>query len=68
MQMEAAQTILDAKMADIRQTEAEVVVTTNAGCQFQLLNGAQSSKTPLRVVHLVELLEQSYRQEQNKKS
>lgn len=68
VQMEAAQKILDAKMADIRQTEAEVVVTTNTGCQFQLLNGAQRSKTPLRVVHLVELLEQSYRQEQNEKS
>jgi glycolate oxidase iron-sulfur subunit len=52
-------------MADIRQTRAQVVVTTNPGCQFQLINGAQGSETPLHVVHLVELLEQSYRREQN---
>jgi glycolate oxidase iron-sulfur subunit len=65
VQIEAAQAILDAKMADIRQTGAQVVVTTNPGCQFQLINGAQGSETPLHVVHLVELLEQSYRREQN---
>lgn len=68
VQMEAAQAILDAKMTDIYQTDAEVVVTSNTGCQFQLLNGARNSHTPLRVVHLVELLEQSYRQEQQGKS
>lgn len=65
VQVEAAQALLDAKMADIHQTGAQAVITTNTGCHFQLLNGAQQSETPLRVINLVELLEQSYRQEQN---
>ena len=65
VQVKAAQALLDAKMADIYQTGAQAVITTNTGCHFQLLNGAQQSETPLRVIHLVELLEQSYRQEQN---
>lgn len=68
VQVEAAQSLLEAKMADIHKTRAQAVITTNTGCYFQLLNGARKSKTPLRVVHLVELLEQSYRQEQNESS
>jgi len=59
-QPETADQILDAKMADIRASGAQVVVTTNTGCHMQLLAGMRKSGQDGEVVHLVELLEQSY--------
>ena len=56
-----AQAVLDEKMADIARTGAETVVATNTGCYFQLLYGVQRSHSSVRVVHLVELLDESYR-------
>ena len=47
-------------MDDIAATGADTIVTTNAGCYFQLMFGAQQANLSARVVHLVELLEESY--------
>jgi len=61
LQPQTAQAVLAEKMADIARTGAGVVVATNTGCHFQLLSGARQSASPLQVVHLVELLDESYR-------
>jgi glycolate oxidase iron-sulfur subunit len=63
VQMETANAILEDKMADITSTGADIIVTTNTGCHLQLMNGARRAGLKARVVHLVELLEQSYEAE-----
>lgn len=60
LQVETANAVLDAKMADIVATGAEVIVTTNTGCYLQLLYGVRRAGLDARVVHLVELLDQAY--------
>ncbi len=59
-QAETAEMILDAKMADIAATGAEVIVTTNTGCHLQLLAGVRRAGLNARVAHVVELLDKSY--------
>jgi glycolate oxidase iron-sulfur subunit len=63
VQAQAANAILDGKMSDIAATGAEIIVTTNTGCQMQLQYGLRKAHLPARVVHLVEILDQSYRQD-----
>ena len=52
--------ILDDKMAEIRATDADLVVTANPGCMLQLQAGLERSGTRGEVRHLVELLDWSY--------
>jgi glycolate oxidase iron-sulfur subunit len=52
--------ILAAKMARLRESGAALVVTGNPGCLMQLSAGARLTQSPLRVMHLVELLDQVY--------
>ena len=59
-QTETANAVLDNKMADIATTGADTIVTTNTGCYMQLLYGVRRAGLKARVVHLVELLDQSY--------
>jgi len=63
VQMETANAILEDKMEDIASTGADIIVTTNTGCHLQLINGVRRLGLKARVVHLVELLEQSYEAE-----
>jgi len=60
LQAETANALLDAKMADIAAIGVNTIVTTNTGCHLQLLNGVRRKGLNARVVHLVELLDQSY--------
>ncbi len=62
-QVDTANAILDEKMADIASTGADIIVSTNPGCHLQLLNGVRRAGLNARVVHLVELLDQSYQAE-----
>lgn len=61
---EIADDILDVRMADIAATGADTVVVTNTGCHMQLLYGVRRAQLDARVLHLVELLDESYRAEQ----
>jgi len=61
MQPDTADQVLDAKLADVAQTRATTVVTTNTGCHMQMIYGARKAKLQAEVVHLVELLDESYR-------
>ena len=63
VQTETANLVLDAKMADIRSTGADIIVTTNTGCHMQYFYGVKRARLDMRVVHLVELLDWSYRVE-----
>ena len=60
-QVDTANAILDAKMADIAATGADLIITSNTGCQMQLIAGARRAGLDARVVHVVEVLEESYR-------
>lgn len=49
--------IADRKMADIKQTKADAVVTSCPGCMFQLIDGTGRQGMSQKVMHLIELLE-----------
>ncbi len=57
---EDADRVLDVKMADVGTTDAELIVTTNPGCQLQMAAGVRRAGSGARVVHLVELLDRAY--------
>ncbi len=56
---EMSQTLLAEKMEAIRRTGAEVVVAPNPGCMLQLRYGAARYGVPVRVVHLMDLLDEA---------
>lgn len=53
--------ILAEKIARVRATGADLLVTANPGCQMQLGAGARLMGAECRVAHVVELLDESYR-------
>jgi glycolate oxidase iron-sulfur subunit len=61
---EFSQRLLETKMEDVASTGAEVIATANPGCMLQLTLGLQRSGLPGRVVHVVELLDEAYRAEE----
>jgi glycolate oxidase iron-sulfur subunit len=54
--------ILDDKMRDIAQTGAHTIVTANPGCMMQLERGVHRSGLTADVKHIVELIDEAYRQ------
>lgn len=58
-----ADVVLRAKLDDIAATEADLVVITNTGCHMQLVAGVRQAGLPVRVRHLVEVLDESYQAE-----
>jgi len=60
-QPEMARTLQERKVAHIRATGAEAVVTANPGCIIQIVQGLAAAGAPVKVLHLVELLDESYR-------
>lgn len=59
LQPEMAETLLREKMDAIRQTGADIVVAPNPGCMIQLRYGAQRFGVPVRVMHLMDLLDEA---------
>ena len=60
-QPEMARRLQERKVAHIRATGAEAVVTANPGCIIQIVQGLELAGAPVKVLHLVELLDESYR-------
>ena len=57
-----ARAVLDLKFAaSPRQPLPEIVATGNPGCLMQIGAGVRAAGLPIRVVHPVELLDESYR-------
>ena len=63
VQPEMAGALLERKLAYIRSTGANTVVTGNPGCLLQLINGARQQGWNLRVTHAVSLLAEAYQTE-----
>jgi len=63
MHSDLAMDLLRNKMSDVADTRADVVLTANPGCLLQLRAGARlfSEKHPPRVLHVMELLDESAR-------
>lgn len=53
---DASQKILDRKLNNVKETKAEVLVTSNPGCHLQLAWGLREAEMPQPVLHLSELL------------
>lgn len=60
MNTELSLKVLDAKMASIKETGAQVVVTGNPGCLLQLEAGVKRAALNVRVCHTAELLDESF--------
>ena len=59
LQPDAANELRDRKVQNILKTGAEVVVSSNPGCLLQIATGLEEAGQPLRMMHLVELIDQS---------
>ena len=57
---EMAQRLSRRKLANILSTGASTIVTANAGCLLQIAREARSQSQPLRIVHPMDLLDESY--------
>src|SRR6185437_4891209 len=60
-QNDMAMQILEHKMEYVEETKASIIATANPGCMLQLAAGARLYGEGQRVVHVVELLDESYR-------
>ncbi|HYB43741.1 MAG TPA: heterodisulfide reductase-related iron-sulfur binding cluster [Candidatus Methylomirabilis sp.] len=60
VQPEMARRLQERKVAHIRKTGAEAVVTANPGCIIQIAQGLRAAGSPIEVLHIVELLDQAY--------
>ncbi|HYX29491.1 MAG TPA: heterodisulfide reductase-related iron-sulfur binding cluster [Pyrinomonadaceae bacterium] len=61
MEPELSQEVLDEKLNNIEQSGARLLATGNPGCHMQIAAGASLAGIRLRVVHPIELLDESYR-------
>ncbi len=59
-QPDLARSILERKVANIVRTGADTVVTANPGCLMQIQSGLRQAGSNVRVVHLLDLLDEAY--------
>ncbi|MBI3636846.1 MAG: 4Fe-4S dicluster domain-containing protein [Candidatus Rokubacteria bacterium] len=59
-QPEMANRLLHRKVRHVLATGAEAVVTANPGCIIQIEQGLRAHGSPVRVAHIVELLDRAY--------
>lgn len=60
-QPEMATRLQERKVRNLLATGAEAVVTANPGCIIQIVQGLRAQGSSMNVLHLVELLDRSYR-------
>ena len=60
VQPEMSGAVLEPKIADIARSGAAVVCTSNPGCTMQIELGVRQAGLPVRVQHVIELLDASY--------
>jgi glycolate oxidase iron-sulfur subunit len=58
---EMSMQILASKMTSVNSTGAQIIATANPGCLLQLQAGVRLHGTNQRVMHVVELLDEAYR-------
>jgi glycolate oxidase iron-sulfur subunit len=54
---ELSKAIADKKLASIEATGADIVVSSCPGCQIQLIDGVMRQKMPVKVMHIMELID-----------
>ncbi len=64
LQPELAQQLLDRKLDNSAATQAEVVLSANTGCMIQMRAGIAQRGMNARVMHVVEVLDAAYRQDE----
>jgi glycolate oxidase iron-sulfur subunit len=57
---EMASRLLRRKVRHVTGTSAEALVTANPGCILQIQQGLREAGSPVRVLHIVEILDQAY--------
>jgi len=55
-----SQEVLARKMGNVEKTNADILVSSCPACVMQLSSGVNQRKIPIRVVEIVELLDQAY--------
>jgi len=60
VQPKLSQRLLKRKMGAIAATNTQEVITANPGCMMQVEQGLKSRKTPGRVRHVVDILDEAY--------
>jgi glycolate oxidase iron-sulfur subunit len=63
-QPERSQTLLQRKLDNALATPASVIATANPGCQLQIQAGLRERKAQVQVRHIVDLLDDAYRAEE----
>ncbi len=58
---EMSERLLSGKIAKVKATGAQVLVTANPGCHMQLGAGVRQFDADCRLAHVIELLDESYR-------
>ncbi len=61
VQNELSMMILKDKMEDVQRTAVDVIATANVGCMLQLRAGVTQRGLKMRVAHVIELLDDCYR-------
>jgi glycolate oxidase iron-sulfur subunit len=61
LEPELSSRVLAEKLRHVRETGAQILATGNPGCHMQIGAGARLAGMDLKVVHPVELLDESYR-------
>jgi glycolate oxidase iron-sulfur subunit len=56
-----AAALRDRKVAHVRRTECDLLVSSNPGCLLQIASGLEAAGTPVPTAHLVEVLDASIR-------
>jgi glycolate oxidase iron-sulfur subunit len=59
-QPEMAKRLGRRKVENALATQAEIVATANPGCALQVLSFLREKKSPMRVKHVIELLDEAY--------
>jgi Fe-S oxidoreductase len=49
--------IADKKVESIKSTGADIVVSSCPGCEIQLIDSTMRNKLPVKVMHIMELIE-----------
>jgi glycolate oxidase iron-sulfur subunit len=57
---EMATRLLERKVRHVLETGAEAVVTANPGCIMQIAQGLRTRGAPVKVLHIVEILDRAY--------
>ena len=65
LEPDAATQLRDRKVGNILKTDAEAIVSGNPGCLLQIATGLESAGRPMRIMHLVEVLDASIREAGN---